>query len=122
MGIEIEPHFTKKDIWQRSFQFGICVIKMTQQLPNTPVAWELVRQVIRSATSIAANISEGGGGSSKKEFIRYIEIAKKSALETYNWLLFIEKVFNLHDKMTILKQECNELVKILSSIAIKSKQ
>ena len=117
-----QPYFIKKDIWQRSFKFALRVIKMTQELPNNSVSWILAKQIVRSSSSIPANIAEGSGGSSKKEFVRYIDISRKSALETYNWLLMIEETFDLNKKMTSLKQECHEIIKILSTIAIKSKK
>jgi len=117
-----QPYFMEKDIWQRSFKFAIRVIKMTQQIPNTSVAWVLTKQIVRSATSIPSNIAEGSGGSSKKDFTHYIDIARKSALETYNWLLIIEESFVLNNKMTDLKKECHEIIKILSSIVINAKK
>lgn len=116
-----DVYFTKKDIWKRSFEFAIRVIKMTKVLPNEPATWVLSKQIIRSATSVPGNIAEGSGGSSKKEFRRYIDIAKKSALETYNWILLIEDLFDLKSRMKKIKQENIEIIKILSTIVLKSK-
>lgn len=117
----MELYFMNKDIWQRSFKFGVRVVKMCEQLPNSRVAWEIEKQIIRSSLSIAGNIAEGSGGSSKKEFTRYIDIARKSALETYNWLLFIEEIFFLHNRMLFIKKECVEIIKILNTIVLNSK-
>lgn len=115
-------YFMKKDIWQRSFKFGIRIIKMTERIPQGNTSWILSKQIVRSGTSIAANIAEGSGSSSKKEFIRYINIAKKSALETYNWLLLIEENFNLNNQMIHLKDENEQIIKILYTIVLNAKQ
>jgi four helix bundle protein len=117
-----EPKFTQKDIWQRSFKLGIRIIRLTRDLPNDSVAWVLIKQIVRSATSIAANIAEGTASSSKKEFIRYQDIARKSATETYNWLLFIEETFDLYSRMQPIKQECHEIIKIITTIVLNSKE
>ena len=122
MNDENDLYFMKKDIWQRSFNFALRIIKITQQLPNENASWILSKQIVRSATSIAANIAEGSGGSSKKEFIRYQDIARRSALETYNWLLFIEEIFSYHDRTKLIKKECSEIIKILTTIVLNAKQ
>ncbi|MBD3311440.1 MAG: four helix bundle protein [Candidatus Magasanikbacteria bacterium] len=115
-------HFTKIDIWQRSFNFAIKIIQLCDTLPNNQKTWILTRQIIRSSTSISANLAEGSGGSTKKEFIRYADISRKSALETYNWLLFIEKIFKLSEINSEIKKENVEIIKILSKIVINSKK
>ena len=116
-----EPYFMEKDIWQRAFRLSIRVIRMTRTLPKESAAWELTKQVVRSSCSIPANIAEGSGGSSKKEFVRYMDVARKSALETFNWFLIIEESFDLQNRMIEIKSECLEIIKILSAIVIKSK-
>ena len=61
-------------------------IQLTKDLPEKRVFWSISDQLVRSATSIGANIIEGKSASSKRDFIRYHEIALKSANETKYWL------------------------------------
>lgn len=123
MNEESGLYFTRKDIWQRSFRFGLRVTALCRALPARDViAQVMIRQIVRSGLSIAANIAEGSGASSHKEFIRYIDIARKSAIETYNWLLNIEESFSLQSRMADIKEECSQIIKILSTIILNAKQ
>jgi four helix bundle protein len=72
----------KNEFLERCYRFSISVIKLTKELPEKGVYWIVSDQLVRSATSIGANIIEGKSASSKKDFIRYYEIALKSANET----------------------------------------
>ena len=72
--------------------------------------------MLRSGTSIGANIIEGQGSSSKKEFINFIRIAFKSAKETEYWLkLFKESKLTTNSELDILVQESIEITNILNS-------
>ncbi|KKP46495.1 MAG: CHP02436-containing protein [Candidatus Woesebacteria bacterium GW2011_GWA1_33_30] len=72
--------------------------------------------MLRSGTSIGANIIEGQGSSSKKEFINFIRIAFKSAKETEYWLkLFKESKLTTNSGLDILVQESIEITNILNS-------
>jgi four helix bundle protein len=77
---------------------------------------------VRSSTSIGANVVEGASGSSKKDWIKFLIIALKSANETKYWLCLIR------DTMEVSKEEINKLIieaeeisKIIASIIVKSK-
>ncbi len=74
--------YKDKDIYQRSLNFGIRVIKLIDKLPRRISTIEIAKQTIRSAISISANIAEGSSSSSKKEFVNFMNIALKSAIET----------------------------------------
>lgn len=65
-----------------AFQFGIDVIKATRLLQKTYENLVIIKQIIRSATSIGANIEEALGTNSKKDFAHCMNIAKKEARET----------------------------------------
>jgi four helix bundle protein len=77
--------------------------------------------LIRSATSIGANVIEGRAGSSKKDFIRFYHIALKSANETKYWLCLIRDALEA-DKKVIenLIKEADEISKIIASIILAS--
>ena len=60
---------TNIDIQERTFSFGVRIIKFVDKLPRTRSATELGKQVLRSGTSIAANVEEANGAESKGDFI-----------------------------------------------------
>lgn len=72
----------RKDIQDRTFEFSLEIIKFVGAFPKTIIGFELGKQLFRSGTSIGANVVEGNGAVSKKEFINYMQISKKSAQET----------------------------------------
>lgn len=84
--------------------------------------WALCDQLVRSATSVGANVVEGGSSSSKREFINFFRIALKSATETFYWLSLFKEIEN-EDDVTIntLLDECNQIKKLLSTIILNTK-
>ncbi|XOU94465.1 MAG: four helix bundle protein [Candidatus Kerfeldbacteria bacterium] len=110
------------DIWQKAFNMSLMVFNLCKKIPFNSVNKVLVNQIVRSVTSIAGNIAEGSGGATRKDFINYLQNARKSALETDNWLEFIfstNKVTSASKKM--LKEKSQEIIKILTTIIKKSK-
>ncbi|MBU0648892.1 four helix bundle protein [Patescibacteria group bacterium] len=106
----------KKDIERRTFDFSVRVIKMVNQSPQCTAAFELGRQVIRSATSINSNIVHAQSSLTRKEFIYYLNNAKKEAKETKRWIEMIVAVELLtQDKARSLLEENEEIIKILVS-------
>jgi four helix bundle protein len=67
------------DIKQRTFEFGVRIVRMVNSLPKTVAGIELGRQVVRAGTSIGANVEEANGASSKKDFVYKMTIARKEA-------------------------------------------
>ena len=80
------------------------------------------KQVLRSASSIGSNLVEGRGAVSKKEFVNFLSIARKSAIETSYWLELLEES-QLVGEITIkrLQTELEEITKVISSIILKTK-
>jgi four helix bundle protein len=77
----------------------------------------LSKQLLRSGTSIGANIEEAVGGVSKKEFIVKMAIAYKEARETKYWLRLLQATDYLtNEQFTPIVENCDELLKILYSI------
>jgi four helix bundle protein len=60
---------TNIDIQERTFKFGVRIIKFVDKLPRTLSATELGKQLLRSGTSIAANMEEANGAESRSDFI-----------------------------------------------------
>ncbi|PJE67451.1 four helix bundle protein [Candidatus Shapirobacteria bacterium CG10_big_fil_rev_8_21_14_0_10_40_9] len=112
----------KKDIIERAFKFGVAVIKTADSLPKTPVGFAIANQLVRSGTSVGANIEEAQDGLTRKEFIRSMSIALKEARETRFWLrIAVESGTLFTKKVGTVLNESEELIKILVTIVKKSK-
>jgi four helix bundle protein len=114
------------DLKKRSFDFSLGIIKLLETLSkNRNYITEILgKQLLRSGTSIGANIVEGQSAASKKEFANFYKIALKSANETKYWLdLLINSNKENSSTINILQNEVNELSKIIakSIITIKEK-
>jgi four helix bundle protein len=72
----------KTDLKLRCYKFSLEIIALTDKLPNKRSAWIITDQLIRSATSIGANLIEARASSSRLEFKKFYEIALKSSNET----------------------------------------
>ena len=73
-------------ILEKSFDFGLRIIKLHLYLKEKKVDRILYLQILRSGTSIGANVEEAMGGSSKKDFIQKLKIAYRETRETIYWL------------------------------------
>lgn len=109
------------DIKQRCYNFSKEIIQFVGQSQFERIYISLFDQVLRSGTSIGANIEEGKAGSSKKDFRNFYVIALKSANETKYWLKLIKetkvsKVSELIQEELI--KESSELSKIIASIVV----
>lgn len=103
-----------RSIQERSFQFSIRVVKMARSLPRNPAGFAIADQVVRSGTSIGANIAEAQDAASRADFTHCMNISLKEARETEYWLkLIVDFEMLSRVKMTPLLVEIEELVKIL---------
>lgn len=110
------------DIRERSFQFAIEIIELVKKLPKNRVNYRIGDQIIRSGTSIGANIEEAQNCGSKKEFTHILTIALKEARETDYWLRIIEETGSVSESKTgKIRKECIEIIKILTTIVKRSK-
>jgi four helix bundle protein len=119
-GPESQPPF---DICERTFQLGLSIIAVCQNLNQTPgVNWALSNQLVRSGTSIGANIEEGQAAQSKADFIAKYSIARKELRETHFFLRLLRaaNILNAEHAERLLG-ECDELKRILTTI-IKNAQ
>ncbi|MCK5085317.1 four helix bundle protein [Candidatus Parcubacteria bacterium] len=108
------------DLEERTAVFGENIVEFCKSLPQNNVTTPLLRQVIRSGTSIGANYCEADGAESGKDFKHKIAICKKESKETKHWLRMIAKAIpEKAEKCRNLWKEAQELTLIFSSI-IKS--
>ena len=112
------------NICERTLNFSVRVVKFCSFLSQQGMeSKELSRQLIRSGTSIGANVEEAQAGQSTADFISKMQIALKEARETQYWLkVIIASELVTENRLVSLLNETNELVKILSSIILKKKQ
>lgn len=107
-------------IVQKYFEFALKVIEFCGQLEELR-KYVIARQLLKSGTSIGANIREAQNAESKADFIHKMKIAAKEADETEYWLLLCQKSATYPD-CEKLQSHCKELVLILSKIIASSKK
>ena len=105
------------DLGERTARFGEEVIRFCRGLPKDPVSEPLIRQIVRSATSVGANYCEADDAISGKEFRQKIGTCKKEAKETKHWLRMIAAAEIAHaEQARVLWKESNELLLIFATI------
>ena len=111
------------NIAERTIDFSLRIIKLYRELQKDSVGRIIGNQLLRAATSIGANVHEAQGGQSKADFVAKMSITHKEAYETQYWLrLVTEDKLIPEEKIYSLRDESRQIVKILSSILITSKQ
>lgn len=104
-------------IQQKSYAFAIKIIELYKYLVGTKKEFILSKQLLRSGTSIGANIEEALGGQSKKDFISKLSIAYKEARETKYWLsLLREAKYMTQEELSSAFDNCEEILKIIGKI------
>lgn len=108
-------------IGHRCFYFSKDVILFIKGTQYERIHHSMFDQLLRSATSIGANVVEGKAGSSKKDWKNYFAIALKSSNETKYWLCLMRETMNVSkQKVNELIKEADEISKIIASIIVKS--
>ena len=121
--IENPNNKKKYDLEERTALFGEAIIEFAKRLSRSLVNDPLIRQVVRSGTSIGANYMEADGAESKKDFRHKIAICKKESKETKHWLRMIVKANpDSKDECKKLWQEAQEFSLIFSSILLPKKK
>jgi four helix bundle protein len=104
-------------IVEKSYNFAVRVVKLSQYLTQEKKEFVLAKQILRSGTSVGANVEEALGGQSKKDFHAKLSIAYKEARESHYWirLLFDTGYLSEQESQSLLS-DADELQKILGSI------
>ena len=109
-------------ILSKSFDFAIRIVKLYKYLQSTYNERVLSTQILKSGTSIGANVREALRSSSKKDFVSKMNISLKEAYETEYWLELLYKTEYISQKeYDSIFPECRELTNILSKIVITTK-
>jgi four helix bundle protein len=113
----------KTELRYRCYNYSIKIIKYINGFPEKRIYWILSDQLLRSATSIGANIVEAKSASSKRDFIKYYEIALKSANETLYWLGLTRDALGINgSETTELLAETEELSRIIAASLLTMKK
>lgn len=110
-----------RDIEGRVFSLALATVRWGRLKPGAWIDRDLVRQLVRAATSVGANLEEARAAETKKDFIHKASVARKEALEGYYWARLL--LADAKDGMlTALAGELNEVAAILTTIVKRSRQ
>lgn len=103
----------------KSYNFAIEIVNTCKEIMQNKKEFVLSKQLLRSGTSIGANVEEAQGGYSRKEFEAKLQIAFKETLETIYWIRILRDTSYLDEQLaTNLLNKCIEIKRILSSIRL----
>lgn len=118
----IEKEEKPEDILERSKNFAILNIKMTEHFPRNAAGFKIASQIVSSSTSTAANIKEARAGRSRSEFISCMGISLREANETILWLEIRSGLNWIETKyIKAMIREGQEIANIIASIIINTK-
>ncbi len=114
----------KNDLITRTHQFSVNIIHLVNQFDGSTGAYVIGKQIIRSATSVAANYRAACRAKSKADFIYKLKIVEEEADESFYWLQLSDDVNIVNDKNLIrsLKSEADELIAIFTKSLITLKK
>ena len=108
-------------IQQKSFAFALEVVRLYKVLRNQQ-EYVLSKQLLRSGTSIGANVEEAGAAQSRNDFLSKMSIASKEARETRYWLRLLQESRLVQVDLTTTLAHVDELIRILTSIVKSTKE
>ena len=107
----------------KSFQFAVRIVRLCKHLRGTKKEYTLSKQLLRSGTSIGANVAEAQQAQSRPDFISKLNIALKEAVETNYWLRLLQATDYLTQaEFCSIVSDCRELEKLLTAIIKSSKE
>lgn len=110
------------DVKIRAYKFSLDIISFVNDLPNKRGFWVIGDQLLRSATSVGANMVEAKSSSSKRDFIKFYEIALKSSNETRYWICLLRDSYpELKTNAEELLQEATEISNMIGSSVLTLK-
>ena len=113
---------TRSVVAEKVFAFAVRVVKLVRQLQMEHKEYVLSKQLLRSGTSIGANIEEALAGQSRKDFIAKMSIASKETRETLYWLRLLHETGYIGANTELsIERECKALRNMLTAI-VKTSQ
>jgi len=112
----------KHEFNKRIYKYALDIIKFVEKLPKDTASQVLAKQLMRSGTSVSANIIEAQSASSKKDYINFYTYALKSANESKLWISLIRDTEKINkEEADKLLTETTEIAKILGASVITMK-
>jgi four helix bundle protein len=104
-------------IQDKSYAFALRIVNLYRFLCEQKKEYVLCKQLLKSGTSICANVEEGIGGQSEKDFFAKLNIAYKESRETHYWIRLLRDTNYLSESESkSMLDDCDELLKIIGSI------
>ena len=120
--MKYERRMRQNPALEKSFDFALRIVKLYQHLSDKKKEFVLSKQILRSGTSIGANLEEAHGAQSDLDFQAKISIAYKEARETAYWLRLLKASnFITEKQFNSIYSDCEELIKITTSIQLSMK-
>lgn len=114
---------TESVLSDKSFAFSLRIIKLYKYMSTELREFVLSKQVLRSGTSIGANVEESKHAQSKMDFINKLSIAQKEAIETNYWLRLLKgSEYLTHEQADSMLTDCDELQRLLTASIRTAKQ
>jgi len=108
--------YKELSVWQRSIELVICIYKISAKFPADE-RYCLTNQIHRSAISIPANIAEGWGRNSRKEYVQFLIVSRGSAFELQTHTEIAHRLgFLSTEKYVMLNNEIDEITKMLNGL------
>ena len=108
---------------EKSMEFAIRIVKLYKYLHDKKGETVMSKQLLRSGTSIGANVSEGNYGQSRADFLSKMSIALKEAVETEYWLELLSKTEYLSEQeYDSIRSDCGEIAKLLTATVKTTKE
>jgi four helix bundle protein len=113
-----------RDIKERTFSFALDIVRLAQRLDECPgVSRALGRQLLRSRTSIGANVEEAQAEQSRADFSSKYAIALKEARETVYWLRLLKECeLSTGNECDALLREVSEIARVIGATIVKTKR
>ncbi len=109
-------------IVHKSYEFALNIVNIYKYLAEQK-EFVLSKQLLRSGTSVGANVNEAISSESKKDFVHKLGIAVKEARESLYWLnLLKDSNYIIQNQFDELNKQCDSLIKILNSIILTTKE
>lgn len=111
------------DLRERAYEFSVDIVRFVSENNKERIFNPIFDQLLRSATSVGANLVEAKASSSRREFVKFYEISLKSANETKYWLRLIKDALAVEEqRVSGLMNEAVELSNIIASCIISLKK
>ena len=107
---------------KKSYEFAVRIVKLYKHLSDAKKEYVMAKQILKSGTSIGANVAEAEQAQSRADFISKMNIALKEAVETDYWIrLLCDTGFLTEEEKNSILPDCKELERLLTSIIKNSK-